>query len=170
MRSRVSTAVATPSARRSALRHRGTGRRDVPRHEPADQLAQQERITSRGCAARSGELVADVVGECLTNQPCAVGETEATQRHAPRCHGHLGQQLRIVRFGAGALGRHHRDPDGPKPPQQVCQPAQRRRVGLVDVVDGHEYRLTRGEVGHEAVQRVQCGLDVQWLLDTFIAR
>ncbi|WP_434453542.1 hypothetical protein [Lentzea sp. E54] len=150
-----------PGPEGAHLRCRSAGRRDVQCHKLADQLVQQEGIASRRRPAGRDELLADLAGERVADQSRAVARAEAAQRHAPQRSGHLGQQLRMSRLGARAPRHHHRDPDRTGPPQQIRQPAQRRRVGLLDVVHGDEHRLTPRKCGHQPVQRVQCRVRVQ---------
>jgi hypothetical protein len=137
--------------------HVGLDRDEAFVGDRAHELAQEQRIAARFRVAGSAEVFIGIGREALA-QKC--GGRLNTQRRGPDHDGHrVGDDLGERPVLAGLLrlqASDHRNRQPLDPRQQVSEPAQRRQIGPVQVIEHEQERPARGEVRGQPVETVQC--------------
>lgn len=125
--------------------------------QPAQQLAQQQRVAAGGAVARGHEGIVRLLAEA---GPDEIPDSVQGQRLGPDGNrgqpvGELGQQaLRVGRL-PGAHGPHDQDRHPLEPVHQEGEELLRADVAPLQVVDGEQQRLFLGQVGGQPVQAVR---------------
>jgi hypothetical protein len=122
------------------------------------ELAQQQRVAARLLLAGSAERILGIRRERLAYQP---GRGVGTQGSGPD-HGceRVGddlanQRLVLARIRLSqANDQRHVEPLHPR--QQVREPAQRRQIAPLQVIDCEQQRPAAGDVRRKPVETVQC--------------
>ena len=133
-----------------ALDQRGVGRGGGDVGQFAQELAEQERVAARDPRAGGNEGRLRVAAD----HPADGGLAEVVWLED--VEGRVGRE--DVEHRLARAGGHHQTRGEPvEALREVREPAQRRRVGPVEVVDEEQQRLFGGEVRGQPVQAVQGG-------------
>jgi hypothetical protein len=124
----------------------------------AQEFPQVERISPGGAMCQRADMVVRAASERVANDgrhglPAQQGR--ANRRRRRRAHG--DQRLRSGRGLVGTQCRDERDAWAVEARRQVGEPAHRRRVGPVRVVDGQQDGGMVGEVDRQPVESVEDG-------------
>ena len=129
----------------------GGVRRDALGTQRLGQLDQQQRVAAGGVAARTSERLvpADQLG------PGSLAQRLRVQADGERIAHDLADQMRVgvPLERAHATDERHAQPI--QPAHEVAQPAQRRLVAPLQIVDQQQQRRLLGEVDRQPVEPVQ---------------
>ena len=126
----------------------------------AQQLAQQQRVARPSSGGRRARTAATTGSPSrrATMPAVASGDSGAGRSDGRgRVQRQLGEQFVVVVLLARAQGAHDQHRQRLQPADQVGEPAQRRAVAPLHVVDGEHERPVGGEVDGQPVQPVQDG-------------
>jgi hypothetical protein len=146
-------------AERAQTRRRLLGRRDPFSQDLGQEGAEQERVASGDGVAGACERSVGV-RQPLPHQRlggCRAKRVRAHRRLGSRGQ-QLGEQLGLTRELAAPYRTQHSDGELVDPARELGQPAQRRRVGPVDVVDHQQRRPALGQIADQPGQPVGCGM------------
>ena len=121
-----------------------------------DRLDDQERVPAARLVQRAGDPVrARVAGELRDRGPA---QRARPQHRRARLEHEGAQQIGVERRVAAAGREAERDRQPVEPRRQMEEETDRRRIGPVHVVHGHEQRRLLREVRDEPVEAVQDGV------------
>ncbi len=140
-------------------RGRGVGRLHALGEHVGEQRPQQEGVAGRHRVTGAGEP-GHRGGQPLAHQRLrgVLPQRTRAQRRLGRRGEQLRQQLGLTRGLARADGAEHPERQLVEPAGELHEPAQRGRVGPVDVVDDQQRRPAGGQVGGQPDQPVERGV------------
>ena len=120
------------------------------------QRVQVERVAARrGMAGRAERRAPRRPAAPRTSDSAAAGPSGRGRSATPVAAEQVVEQRRVARGLAAAHGDHRQQRQPVEPPREIAEPAQRRRIGPVRVVDAQHERALAGEVRGQPEQAVQ---------------
>jgi len=135
------------------------GRLNAVSGEGVEQLSKQEGIAAGGLVARGAERTGGVRPERVPDQLGDAGRAQRrrTQDDPGRVGEHVGEEGDLDARLVWPHRDDHQDGQAVDTTHEVGEPAQRRAIAPVQVVDGQRQRLPLGEIDRQPVQAVEHG-------------